>query len=130
MQAELLAKTRMPPPTRWRCSVYLCPGNDGSFAANPHCQPPLPTPTAHLATHPQAISSLIYAGERVSTDLAEVNAVAKLLVGKYRWVLCRGVQVRGAHARLADPCRPAPGAPTSAAACTRSRGSPMRLCPI
>ncbi|KAL4458707.1 hypothetical protein ABPG75_013572 [Micractinium tetrahymenae] len=31
----------------------------------------------------EAISSLIYAGERVSTDLAEVAAVGKLLVGKY-----------------------------------------------
>jgi hypothetical protein len=29
---------------------------------------------------------VIYAGERVSTDLAEVNLVAKQLVAKYRWV--------------------------------------------
>lgn len=34
----------------------------------------------------EAISSLIYAGERVSTDLAEVSMVAKLLVGKYSGV--------------------------------------------
>lgn len=47
-----------------------------------HCPSPAPTPLPA----PQAISSLIYAGERVATDLAEVAGVAKLLVGKYRCV--------------------------------------------
>ena len=35
---------------------------------------------------------MIYAGERVSTDLQEVNAVAKMLISKYRcvggWCVC------------------------------------------
>lgn len=45
------------------------------------CPANLPAPPA------QAICSLIYAGERIATDLAEIAAVAKQLVSKYRWVL-------------------------------------------
>ena len=39
---------------------------------------------ASLPPHAQGISSLIYAGERVATDLAEVATVGKMLVSKYR----------------------------------------------
>lgn len=49
-----------------------------------------PTPRFALPTclpPAQAICSLIYAGERIATDLAEIAAVAKQLVSKYRWVL-------------------------------------------
>ena len=52
--------------------------------------PPLPAPPTPPA--PQGICSVIYAGERVSTDLQEVNAVAKMLISKYRcvggWCVC------------------------------------------
>ena len=49
---------------------------------------PVPNRTPCLPLYPfalQAICSLIYAGERIATDLAEIAAVAKQLVGKYRW---------------------------------------------
>lgn len=42
-----------------------------------------PRPPACLPRTLQAICSLIYAGERVATDLAEIAVVSKMLVFKY-----------------------------------------------
>ena len=51
-----------------------------AIVPRPRPRPPAPPSTA------QGICSVIYAGERVSTDLQEVNAVAKMLISKYRCV--------------------------------------------
>lgn len=48
------------------------------------CRPVLCVLRTHLSICLQAICSLIYAGERIATDLAEIAAVAKQLVGKYK----------------------------------------------
>lgn len=68
------------------------------------------TPSCFAPNPPQAICSLIYAGERVSTDLNEVAVVAKMLISKYgcagRNCVAACMTAQQVCSRLSSFCQP------------------------